>query len=208
MQEIKTQSMIFMLAGFETTSTALGLAAYQLATNPEKQKKLHMEIDELLANEEDISYSELSSLPYLDMVFRETLRMYPIGMTVVNRECMQSSTIQGIEIPAGVNIQVDMTSVHHDAETWGPTDPLKFEPERFSPEIHDSRHPMAWIPFGAGPRNCVGLRLGMMEFKVVLARIMKKFEFVRCAETEDSLTLAEKGTITPKHGVFIKVVSR
>lgn len=79
---------------------------------------------------------------------------------------------------------------------------------RFTAERRASLHPMAWLPFGAGPRNCVGLRFGMMEFKIALARVIKKYELSVCEETQVPLQVAEKAVITPRNGVKLLVKAR
>ena len=145
-----------MVAGYETTSTALSYITYVLATHPDEQQKLQEHIDAHFnaENEHDMpSYDTISQMDYLDMFIRETLRMYPIVPIAINRQSSEDFHIKGIgKIPAGTSIAVDIFALHFDIDLWGPVDPHVFYPERFATK----RHSMAWIPFGAGPRNCVG----------------------------------------------------
>jgi thromboxane-A synthase len=171
-----------VIAGYETTSTALGYIAYVLATHPEEQQKLQEHIDIYFNPEsEDTmpSYDMMSQMDYLDMFIRETLRMYPIAPLVINRQSTEEFHIKDIgTVPVGTRIAVDMYSLHYDPDLWGPVDPHIFYPERFATK----RHPMAWIPFGAGPRNCVGMRFALMELKMALVRVLKTYSIVACGD--------------------------
>ncbi|XP_023933140.1 cytochrome P450 3A29-like [Lingula anatina] len=207
-EEIVEQCLVFIIAGYETTSTALGYCSHELALNPEVQKRLQAEIDEQLGDEDHINYETIQKLPYLEMVFCEALRLHPIATTFINRRCMEPCTVNGLHIPAGLSVQADVLSIHADPEVWGPTDPSVFEPERFSPENKATRHPMAWLPFGAGPRNCVGMRFAILEAKIALARVLKHFTIERCAETEVPLKKVERATTVPMNGVTVKLVKR
>ena len=189
-----------MLAGYETTSTALSYIAYVLATHPNEQHKLQEDIDTHFdaETEHDMpSYDAVSQMDYLDMFIRETLRMYPIAPVAINRQSTEDFHIKGFgTIPAGTCIGVDMYRLHFDPELWGPVDPHTFYPERFATK----RHPMAWIPFGAGPRNCVGMRFALIELKMVLARLLKTYSVVSCDQetNKDFEKLTEGFVIAPK----------
>lgn len=174
-----------MVAGYETTSTALAYVSYILATHPEEQRKLQEHIDSHFnpQNENEIAtYDTISQMDYLDMFIRETLRMYPIVPAVLNRQSSEDFHIEGIgTIPAGTRIAADIHKLHYDPELWGPVDPKQFYPERFETK----RHPMAWIPFGAGPRNCIGMRFALIEMKMAIVRLLKTFTLVNCGEETD-----------------------
>jgi len=176
-EEIKVQGFLFLVAGYETTSNTLTYCSHLLTTNPEKLNKLQQEIDHFLSDEKELSYELINSMPYLDMVIRETLRMYPLASLVVNRLCMEDTEVCGQKIPAGVAVQPDIWTLHYSEELWGPVDPHKFEPERCSKEEMKNRHAMAWMPFGAGPRNCIGMRFALMELKVTLVSILSHYTF-------------------------------
>jgi cytochrome P450 len=171
-----------VIAGYETTSTALSYISYVLATHPDEQQKLQEHIDAHFdpETENDMpSYDTVSQMDYLDMFIRETLRMYPILPMIINRQSTEEFRIKNIgTIPAGTRIAVDMYSLHFDPALWGPVDPHIFYPERFATK----RHPMAWIPFGAGPRNCVGMRFALTELKLALVRLLKTYSLVNCGD--------------------------
>eukprot|EP00914_Ancora_sagittata_P021358 GHVO01042172.1.p1 GENE.GHVO01042172.1~~GHVO01042172.1.p1 ORF type:complete len:479 (+),score=43.05 GHVO01042172.1:1546-2982(+) len=198
-EEIKIQGVLFLVAGYETTSTALSFCSYVLAMNPDKQELLFEEVDQNMGNEEDLTYDKVQGLSYLDMVLRETLRMYPPGALIVNRRCTEPCTIKGLNIPEGMVIQANVWNIHYDPDIWGPTDPNVFEPERFTSERRAKMHPLVWLPFGAGPRNCIGLRFALLEAKIALVKLIKKFRIVPCEQTTVPLELGEVGVIGPKN---------
>jgi thromboxane-A synthase len=198
-----------VIAGYETTSTALSYVSYVLATHPEEQQKLQEHIDanfdSKTANDKS-SYDTVSQMDYLDMFVREILRMYPIAPLVINRQSTEEFHIKGIgTVPAGTCIAVDMYTLHFDPDLWGPVDPHTFYPERFATK----RHPMAWIPFGAGPRNCVGMRFALIELKMTLVRLLKTYSIVSCGdETHKAFKeLKEAVVIAPKE-VIVRLERR
>lgn len=202
--EIKAQCVLFLLAGYETTSVAITYTAYELACHPEVQIKLQAEIDQHYDNNTVPSYENVNRLQYLDMVLCEVLRLYPAASTFVARRCMNPCTVGGMDIPVGMCIQANVWTIHRDPEIWGPnTDQL--DPERFSPENKANRNPLAWMPFGIGPRNCVGMRFSWLGLKIAIVRLMMKYTIVSCDETQVPLQLKEGSTITPKDNVMVKL---
>jgi thromboxane-A synthase len=198
-----------VIAGYETTSTALGYIAYVLATHPEEQQKLqeHIDIYFNLESEDTMpSYDIVSQMDYLDMFIRETLRMYPILPVVINRQSTEEFHIKDIgTVPAGTCIAVDMYRLHYDPDLWGPVDPHIFYPERFETK----RHPMAWIPFGAGPRNCVGMRFALMELRMVLVRLLKTYSIVNCGdETNKSFNELKEYIVIAPREVIVRLERR
>ncbi len=198
-----------MIAGYETTSTALSYATYILATHPEEQRKLQEHIDAHFDPEtEDTAptYEIVSEMDYLDMFIRETLRMFPIAPSVITRQSTEDVCIKDIGVvPAGTLIIVDMYNLHYNPNLWGPLDPQEFHPERFATK----RHPMAWIPFGAGPRNCVGMRFALLEMKMLLVRLLKTYTLIECGERtrKPFQELEEILVIAPKE-VFVQLQRR
>ncbi|KAJ7414817.1 Thromboxane-A synthase [Willisornis vidua] len=272
--EIAGQAFLFLIAGYETTTSTLSFATYLLATNPECQEKVLQEVDEFSAKhvegsaislqfvelqhspgfvlfpstlqgartmpllilrglenltESRISmkvpdkvftvlmfhkfpqpkmvpdYQNVQELPYLDMVIAETLRMYPPAFRFT-REAAKDCVVMGQHIPAGTVIETAVGHLHHNPEFW--PEPEKFIPERFTEEAKKERHPFAYLPFGAGPRGCIGMKMGLLETKMTLLRILQKFKFKTCPETEIPLQLKSKATLGPKNGVYIMLESR
>ena len=198
-----------MVAGYETTSTALSYIFYVLATHPQEQQKLQQHIDSHLpdiAYDTMPPYDALADMDYLDMFIRETLRMYPIAPMVVNRQSTEEFHIKGVGmIPAGTRIAVDMYQLHFDADLWGPVDPHEFYPERFE----SKRHPMAWVPFGAGPRNCVGMRFALMEMKMAVVCLLRQYSIVGCGEkTAASFNKLKEAVVIAPEEVIIRLERR
>ncbi|CAF4032085.1 unnamed protein product [Rotaria sordida] len=190
----------FVIAAYETTSTALGYIAYALATHPNEQRKLQEHIDAHFESntEQDVpSYESITEMDYLDMFIRETLRMYPTVQNIINRQNSAEFHIENVgTIPVGTIITGSIYDLHFNPDLWGPVDPHIFYPERFATK----RHPLAWIPFGAGPRNCVGMRFALLEIKELLVRLLKIYSIVDCGEqTHNSINeLTETFVIFPK----------
>ncbi|XP_064011537.1 thromboxane-A synthase isoform X1 [Pogoniulus pusillus] len=203
--EIAGQAFLFLIAGYETTTSTLSFATYLLATNPECQERVLQEVDDFSAKHMVPDYQNVQELPYLDMVIAETLRMYPPAFRFT-REAAKDSLVLGQHIPAGAVIEVAVGHLHHNPEFW--PEPEKFIPERFTEEARKEQHPFAYLPFGAGPRGCIGMKMGLLETKITLLRILQKFQFKTCPETEIPLQLKSKATLGPKNGVYIMLESR
>ncbi|XP_076340696.1 cytochrome P450 3A24-like isoform X2 [Tachypleus tridentatus] len=184
--DILANSFLFFLVGYDTTANALSYAAYNLALNPDCQEKLIEEIDRVWEENGGINYEQLGKMVYLDCVVSETLRLFNVVVLtdrVANEDYELGDT--GVKISKGTIIQIPLYAIHHDPDYY--PQPDVFDPERFLPEKKNERHPYAYIPFGAGPRNCVGMRFALMEAKLCLAYILRTFRFRACAETREKL---------------------
>ncbi|KAM7331743.1 hypothetical protein ACRRTK_008451 [Alexandromys fortis] len=182
--EIVAQSVFFIFAGYETTSSALSFAMYLLATHPDVQKKLQDKIDVALPNKAPATYDALVQMEYLDMVVNETLRLYPVGGRL-ERICKTDVEINGVLIPKGTVVMVPTYALHKDPKCW--PEPEEFRPERFSKKNQDNIDPYSYQPFGSGPRNCLGMRFALMSIKVALVRVLQNFSFQPCEETQVSV---------------------
>ena len=126
---------------------------------------------------------------------KESLRLHPLAARAAARECMESTTLGNIKIDKGVQVAADVYTIHYSEEIWGP-DAHVFNPDRWLTE--DKRHPMAWLPFGAGPRTCIGMRFAYLEEKNFLISCLKKFNIVRSANTPDKLKLQGALVVAPE----------
>ncbi|CAM4580869.1 unnamed protein product [Leuciscus chuanchicus] len=203
--EIVGQAFIFLLAGYETSSNTLAFTCYLLALYPECQKKLQEEVDEFFSKHETADYTNVQELKYLDLVICESLRLYPPAFRFA-RDVEQDCVVNGQLLPKGSSLEIPTGFLHYDPEHW--TEPTKFIPERFTPEAKASRHPFVYLPFGAGPRSCVGMRLAQLEIKVALVHIFRRFNVVACEDTEVPLELKSNTTLGPKNGIFVKITKR
>nr|WKF24607.1 cytochrome P450 6DE2 [Dendroctonus mexicanus] len=176
-REILSEAFLMFLAGHETSSSTSTFALFALAQNQDIQEKLRAEINEVLEKHDGkLGYDALMQMEYLDKVVRETLRKYPI-VPVIPRRCTKDFKIKNtdIVIEKGTRLYIPVIGVHLDPEYY--PDPERFDPERFSPENKAKRPDIAWMPFGEGPRQCLGMRFGLLQSKVALASLLQTFKF-------------------------------
>ncbi|CAF3757439.1 unnamed protein product [Rotaria sp. Silwood1] len=179
-KEILGQALVFLVAGYETTSVLISFFFYVMATEPVIQEKVYNEIRQELGDDE-VTYEKLSQLQYLDMVINETLRMYP-PFTRFERVASNNYQLGNYDIPKGTIISVPVYPIHHDPNIW--PEPEKFIPERFLPTEKAKRHPMTYLPFGDGPRNCIGMRFALLEAKLAIVKALRLVEIQKCDKTE------------------------
>ncbi|GAB1290353.1 Cytochrome P450 3A13 [Apodemus speciosus] len=179
--EIVAQSISFVLAGYHTTSHVLSFIMYALATHPDVQKKLQNEIDAVLPNKAPATYDGLVELEYLDMVINETMRLYPAA-TRISRFSKKDAEINGVFIPQNTKVDVPVFVLHRDPKYW--PEPEKFCPERFSKENKDRINPYVFMPFGYGPRNCIGMRFALINMQLAVVKILQNFSVQTCEETQ------------------------
>ena len=201
--EIVAQSVLFLLAGSDTTGNTLSFTVYFLAMNPDVQEKLRKHIKEAMdSNAEESLYDVVKNIEYLDCVIKETLRLCPT-LPVINRECSEAHDLNGMHIPAGTEILFATYAMHHDPDAW--PEPERFDPERFRGPAKDARHPFQFLPFGGGPRSCIAMRFALMEIKIVLVRVLMKYKFERSPETQVPLDIHMGFTLTAKDGILVRV---
>jgi cytochrome P450 len=165
--EIKT----LLIAGHETTATTLGWTFYLLSKHPEIEERLRAEIAEVLGDRAPTA-EDVPKLKYTTMVLYESLRLYP-PLWIVSRMPIEDDVIGDYDVPAGTSMIICSYLTHRHPEFWD--NPEGFDPERFTPEAMKARHRYAYIPFGGGPRGCIGFPFAMMEMPLVLARILQEF---------------------------------
>jgi thromboxane-A synthase len=199
-------SVDFLLAGYETTANTLSYTTYLLAMNPVVQEKLQAEIDQYFEEAPEASlYEAAQNLKYLDMVLKESLRLYT-PVPKVMRQCSKTVTVGGVTVPEGAGVVIPIDVIHHLPRYW--PDPYKFDPERFTVEAEANRHQLAHMPFGWGPRSCIGMRFALLEAKIALMEILRKYSFARGPETPALLDLERGFTTVPKGGVYVKIIPR
>uniref|UniRef100_A0A3P9CKX7 Thromboxane-A synthase n=1 Tax=Maylandia zebra TaxID=106582 RepID=A0A3P9CKX7_9CICH len=203
--EIVGQAFVFLLAGYETSSNTLAFTCYLLALHPECQLRVQKEVDDFYTRHDSPDYTNVQELKYLDMVICEALRLYPPGFRFA-REIEHDCVVNGQQLPKGAILDIPAGFLHYDPEHW--PEPEKFIPERFTPEAKAARHPFVYLPFGAGPRNCVGMRLAQLEIKMALMHLFHNFSIKACSDTKVPLELKSSSTLGPKNGVFVKITRR
>ncbi|CAF1592583.1 unnamed protein product [Adineta steineri] len=203
-KEILSQAVVFLLAGYETTSILMSCFFYIMATEPVIQEKVYEEIRQEIGDDE-VTHEKLNQLQYLDMVISETLRRYPPGIRF-DRIAACDYQLGDYQIPKGTIVNVSVYPIHHDPDVW--PDPEKFIPERFLPSEKAKRHPMTYLPFGDGPRNCIGMRFALLEAKLGIVKALRAVEFQKCEKTAVPLQLGKFEIINTKIGVWLRVVRR
>uniref|UniRef100_A0A8C3YJY1 Cytochrome P450 3A n=1 Tax=Catagonus wagneri TaxID=51154 RepID=A0A8C3YJY1_9CETA len=204
-EELVAQGVTFIFAGYETTSNALSFLVYELATHPDVQQKLHEEIEATFPNKAPPTYDALAQMEYLDMVVNETLRLFPITARL-ERTCKKDVEIHGVFVPKGTVVVVPVFVLHRDPALW--PEPEEFRPERFSKKNKDTINPYTYLPFGMGPRNCIGMRFATMNMKLALVKVLQHFSFQPCKETQIPLKLITQGITQPEKPVVLKIFPR
>ena len=202
--ELIAQLITFLLAGYQTSSNTLAFTAYHLAMDPDVQERLRCEVEIAIQTYHELPlYDLVHEIEYLECVMNESMRLCP-PLHIFNRNCEETCEITPeLTIPAGMEVTVPVYALHHDPEAW--PDPEVYDPERFRGPAKDTRHPFQFLPFGAGPRNCIGMKYAMMEIKVALVRILRRFKFVRSPETQVPLVLQSGVTLRPRDGIYLRV---
>ncbi|XP_075021434.1 cytochrome P450 3A29-like [Calonectris borealis] len=204
-EEILAQALIFVFGGYETSSSTLSYLSYNLATHPDVQQRLQEEIDVNLPNKATPTYKAITQMEYLDMVVNESLRLFPPGGRI-ERVCKKTVELNGVTIPKGMTVMIPAYVLHRDPAYW--PEPEEFRPERFSKESKESIDPYTFLPFGAGPRNCIGMRFALLMVKVAVVALLQNFSFRTCKDTPIPLVLDTKGFMQPKKPIVLKMVPR
>ncbi|KAH8277879.1 hypothetical protein KR018_009448 [Drosophila ironensis] len=206
-EEIAAQAFVFFAAGFETSSTTMGFALYELAQNQDIQDRVRAECQEISKKfNGEITYESIRDLVYLDQVISETLRLYTV-LPVLNRECLEDYVVPEnpkYVIKKGMPVLIPGGAMHRD-ERWYPN-PNTFNPDNFSPERVKERDSVEWLPFGEGPRNCIGMRFGQMQSRIGLALLIKNFKFSVCDQTPIPMKYRKDAfLIASESGIYLKV---
>jgi cytochrome P450 len=197
-QQLRDEVVNILLAGHETTSNALAWTFHQLLKYPEVYQKVSEEIQKTVKGSSP-SYEELSSLVYTQAVLQESMRLYP-PFWRVSRQATVDTKVKGFDIPKGTNVVTSIYTIQRKEKHW--TNSLEFRPERFLNESPDT-HKFAYIPFGAGPRICIGSSLAMNEAITILATCLKNYELTKAFTTEPTPQLSM--TMQPKEGCKVKI---
>ncbi|KAK9730879.1 Cytochrome P450 [Popillia japonica] len=200
LEEFSAQCFVFFVAGFETSSTTLTFCLHELAFNQDVQDKLRNEIREAMQNNDGkLTYDSVMGMKYLDGVVNETLRKYP-PVPALFRKCDRDYTLTNTNttLQAGIQVFISVLGLHYDEEYY--PDPEKFIPERFMEENKHNRPQYTHLPFGEGPRNCIGARFGLMQTKTALAMILDKFKVLPGPEETYKVNYDPKVLIMTKKG--------
>ncbi|XP_048196643.1 ultra-long-chain fatty acid omega-hydroxylase [Perognathus longimembris pacificus] len=174
-EDIRAEADTFMFEGHDTTSSGLSWVLFNLAKYPEYQEKCREEIQEVMKGREleELEWDDLTQLPFTTMCIKESLRQFP-PVTLVSRRCTEDIKLpDGRVIPKGIICLISIYGTHHNPTVW--PDSKVYNPFRFDPDQPQQRSPLAYVPFSAGPRNCIGQSFAMAEMRVVVALTLLRF---------------------------------
>ncbi len=198
-QQLIDEVKILFVAGHDTSANALAWTWYLLTQHPEALEKVRQEVTAIIG-EGQPSFENVMQLEYTQQVIEESMRLFPPAWTT-NRVAAEDDEFKGIPIKKGTTFATYIYGVHHSPELWD--DPESFKPERFSKEEKKKHHPYAFIPFGGGPRLCIGNNFALMEMKLILARMVNRYEISLMPGQEvKPLPLI---TLRPENGIRVKV---
>jgi cytochrome P450 len=192
---VLSESMQLLVAGHETSSNALSWLLYLLSSRPDCLERLREEFDAVLGGE-PLTYSHVPKLEFAAQVVQEGLRLYP-PFWMVDRMALSDDRAGDVEIPRGSTVVVFVYGVHHSSRHW--ENPERFDPERFSKANEKLHTPFTWLPFGAGPRGCIGGNYAMLQIFMILSVLLKKYEFQLVpGQTIEARPMV---ILRPRHGI-------
>ncbi|KAI2810603.1 hypothetical protein BLOT_001766 [Blomia tropicalis] len=208
-EEVIAQSLIFLLAGYETTASAMSYCLFELAVQSDVQSRLYKEVQDAKERDPKLCYETIQSLPFLDAVLTETLRKYPPAL-FVDRECTSE---QGYYIPEcnyklskGDGLQFPVYAIHHCPEFY--PEPDQFNPDRFMGDNRNLIQPYTYLPFGGGPRNCIGMRFALVEAKIGLANLIDRFELFQSKRTPNQLKITVGTVLLKTEPIYVGIRRR
>jgi cytochrome P450 len=200
-QQLRDEAMTLFLAGHETTANALAWTWYLLSLNPPAADAMRRELDAVLGDRLPTP-ADYARLPYTEMVVAESMRMFPPAWAV-SRLAIEDATIGEWLVPRGAVVVAAQAVTHRDARWF--SDPERFDPLRFTPEAKASRPKLAYFPFGAGPRICIGEAFAWMEAVLIVATIAQRWKLELVAR---DVTPQASITLRPKGGIRMRVIAR
>ncbi|KAK7590720.1 hypothetical protein V9T40_002333 [Parthenolecanium corni] len=203
--DLREEVNTFLFAGHDTVTVAASWAIYLIGSHPDVQEKIFQELNTVFgSSERPPSRADIHQLTYLDMVIKETLRLYPPVFSTL-RTLSTDMTFRGYKVPAGTTMEINIFQIHRDPKHY--ENPLKFDPEHFSAENSTKRHPFAFIPFSAGPRNCIGQKFAILEEKILLSTLLRRYRIESLQKAEDLILLPEL-VLTPGNGMKVRISRR
>lgn len=202
---IREEVDTFMFGGHDTTAWAVIWSTYLLGLHPKCQAKVHEEVDALFADKEtdDLTLEEIrAGLNYTEAVVKESQRLC-CSVPIFSRIALKNIEIKGKSVPAGTNFLIAPSLVHHDGKYW--PEAMRFKPERFLDR--QQRHPFSFIPFSAGPRNCIGQKFALLETKALIAYIFRNFK-VTSLDHRDAVVTSASLVLKSNIPIRVRLESR
>lgn len=202
-EEIQSEADTFMFEGHDTTASGISWTLYNLARHPQYQTKCRQEIEELMKDKElaELEWDDLSLMPYTTMCIKESLRLHP-PVSAVARCCTEDIKLPDNRIiPKGNTCLISIYGTHHNPTVW--PDPEVYDPSRFDSANSDKRAPYAFVPFSAGPRNCIGQNFALNEMKVAVALTLYRFELA--VDTSHEVRRKPELILRTEKGIWLKM---
>ncbi|XP_014284933.1 cytochrome P450 4C1 [Halyomorpha halys] len=198
-QDIKDEVMTFMFEGHDTTTMALTFAVWLLGIHQNVQEELYREVSGILVGQEP-TMEDYQKMTYLERVLKETIRLYP-SVPIVARMATQDVVLpsSGYTIPKGAHLDIIILALQRREDLF--KDPEKFDPDRY---FEPQKHPYAYIPFSAGPRNCIGQKFAMLDMKVIVSNLVLNYKI----ESDENVTVSPEMILRSKNGPNIRLISR
>ncbi|XP_036233923.2 probable cytochrome P450 313a4 [Bactrocera oleae] len=206
--DVEIESFTMIAASYETSVGAAYTCLVMLAMHPEIQERVFQEIRSVFPDEiTSVEYDDLKKLPYLDMFISEALRLVP-PITYIGRQTVNDTheLCPGVILPKNTQIIIPIYELHRRKEIWGP-DANRFNPENFSPENIEKRHPYSYMLFSKGPRNCIGFRYAEITLRIILIHAVRNLKFSTTSKYED-IVLIPKVTMTYKNEPQVSIEAR
>ena len=201
--ELRDQLVTLFVAGHETTSNALTWTWYLLSQHPHVADRLHEEVDRVLGDRR-ATFADLADLSYTEMVLKESMRLYPPAWTLSARQASEDTTIGDVAIPKDSLVFIAPYVLHRNPAYF--PKPEQFDPERFAPEREQQLPRYGYLPFGGGPRVCIGNNFAMMEAQLIIATIAQRFHLYMVPEQQ--IELNPQVTLSNKHGMRMRIEER
>ena len=173
LQQLRDESLILFLAGHETSANALTWTWYLLSQHPEVKKKVVDEVERVVGDGQP-GFQHVPKLIYTKQVIDESMRLFPPAW-IIDRLSIEEDQLNEYYVPPNTMVNIFVWGVHRDPDLW--PDPEKFDPERFHPDHPQIKHPFAYFPFGGGPRMCIGKSFAFMEMQLILAKMIREYDF-------------------------------
>ncbi|XP_073780798.1 cytochrome P450 4T8 isoform X1 [Danio rerio] len=200
-EDIRAEVDTFMFEGHDTTASGISWIFYNLACNPEHQEKCRQEIQQALDGKDTLEWEDLNKIPYTTMCIKESLRLHPPVPGISRKLTKPLTFFDGRTVPEGCTIGVSIYGIHMNSTVW--ENPYKFDPLRFLPENVANRSPHAFVPFSAGPRNCIGQNFAMNEMKVAVALTLKRYYLIK--DPDHTPKMIPQVVLRSLNGIHIKI---
>jgi len=202
-EEVRDEVVIVFLAGHETSALAATYTWYLLSLHPDAEAKLHAELDAALRGRTP-TYDDLEMLVYTRMVIDEALRLYPPAPLLSGRVAREDDEICGRRVAKGTEVVISPWVTHRHRTLW--RNPDRFDPERFTRERRMARPRFAYLPFGGGPRVCIGAQFALAEISLLLATMAQRYR-LKLTSGQD-IVLLHRITLRPRDGIRMRLVRR